>query len=89
MPPVPGCPPEADRWSLRKAKTPVPYSGMEAGVEQGDRYWSEIVKGVPEEAEEAAAGDVGGNRVRPYGAGTGEKPRFTPIFPPSLPPSPG
>jgi hypothetical protein len=46
----------------------------------GDRYWSEIVEGVPEEVEEAAGG---GNRVRPCGAGTGEKPRFSPIFPPS------
>jgi hypothetical protein len=55
----------------------------------GDRYWSEIVEGVPEEAGEAAGGDVGGNRVRPYGAGTGEKSRFTPIFTPSHPPSPG
>jgi hypothetical protein len=52
----------------------------------GDRYWSEIVERVPEEVEEAAGKS---NRVRPYGAGTGENPRFTPIFPPSHPPSPG
>jgi hypothetical protein len=55
----------------------------------GDRYWSEVVEGVPEEAEEATIGDVVGDRVRPYGAGTGGKPCFIPIFPPPLPPSPG
>jgi hypothetical protein len=54
MPPVPGCPPEADRWSLREANTPVLYSGMEAGVEQGDRYWPEVVEEVPEDVEQAA-----------------------------------
>jgi hypothetical protein len=55
----------------------------------GDRYWSEVVEGVPEEVEEAAGGDVGDTGVRPCGARTGEKLRFTPIFPPPQPPSPG
>jgi hypothetical protein len=58
----------------------------------GDRYWSEIVEEVPEEAGEweAAGGKPSsGNGVRPYGTGTGEKPHFLPIFPPSRPPSPG
>ncbi|MDR2078301.1 MAG: transposase [Treponema sp.] len=55
----------------------------------GDRYWSEIVEEVPEDVEEAAAGDVVGTGVRPYGAGTGGKPRFPLIFPPPTPPSPG
>jgi REP element-mobilizing transposase RayT len=55
----------------------------------GDRYWSEIVEGVPEEAEEAAGGGVASTGVRPYGAGTGEKPPSSHISPPSLPPSPG
>jgi hypothetical protein len=55
----------------------------------GDRYWSEIVEEVPEDAEEAAAGDVGDNGVRPYRAGTGGKPHFSLIFPSPTPPSPG
>jgi hypothetical protein len=54
----------------------------------GDRYWSEVVEGVPEEAGEAAVGVVG-DGVRPYGAETGGKPRFSLIFPTPLPPSPG
>jgi hypothetical protein len=55
----------------------------------GDRYWSEVVEELPEEAGEAAVGDVGGNGVRPHGAGTGAKPHFPLIFPPPSPPSPG
>jgi hypothetical protein len=91
MPLVPGCPPEADRWSLREAKTPMVCSGMEAGVDQGDRYWPEVVEEVPEDVEAGAAGGKpsSGRGVRPYGAGTGGKPRFSHTFPPSDPPSPG
>jgi hypothetical protein len=55
----------------------------------GDRYWSEIVEGVPEDVAEAAGGDVADNGVRPYGVGTEGKPHFPLIFPPPLPPSPG
>jgi hypothetical protein len=56
----------------------------------GDRYWSEVVEEVPEEAGEDAGGKPSSGRgVRPHGAGTGENPRFSRIFPPPTPPSPG
>jgi hypothetical protein len=55
----------------------------------GDRYWSEIVEGVPEDAGKAAVGDLGSTGVRPYGVNTGKKTHFPLIFPPSRPPSPG
>jgi hypothetical protein len=38
------------------------YSGMDAGVDHGDRYWSRILEGEPPEVEEEGGA---ANRVRP------------------------
>jgi hypothetical protein len=94
MPLVLSCPPVADRWSLCKAQTPMVYSGMDAGVDHRDRYWSRILEGeLPEEgAEEPTPGD------RPQGRTTasGDRPCWGskkgkagfPTFYPFLPPFP-
>jgi hypothetical protein len=93
MPLVLSCPPAADRWSLCKAQTPMVYSGMDAGVDHGDRYWSRILEGEPEGAgvEESAAKDSPHRRgaatgVRPCWMGRAGNPCF--FLPPPFPPPP-
>jgi hypothetical protein len=78
--------PEIMKWMKQVFARRYNRAERRIGHIWGDRYWSEIVEEVPEEAEEAAGGS---NGVRPYGAGTGERPHFAPVFAPPPPPSPG
>ncbi|MDR0585404.1 MAG: hypothetical protein LBG57_13810, partial [Treponema sp.] len=53
----------------------------------GDRYWSLILEGEPVEEEGAAL--EAGNGDSPYRREWRRGPRFSPIFPAPLAPSPG
>jgi hypothetical protein len=84
--------PEIMKWMKQVFAQRYNRAERRIGHIWGDRYWSEIVEGVPEGAGElGAAGDktISGRGVRPYGVEPGEKPHFPPIFPPPDPPSPG
>jgi hypothetical protein len=55
----------------------------------GDRYWSRIVEGEPEEEEAGERAAVPGAGVRPRGGKTGGTPRFPLVFPVPAAPAPG
>ncbi|MDR0584376.1 MAG: hypothetical protein LBG57_08535, partial [Treponema sp.] len=55
----------------------------------GDRYWSLILEGEPVEGAEAEVALEAGNGDRPHRRERRRGPRFSPVFPAPLAPSPG